>query len=242
VQRPDVSPLCLSEVWLSLAGSTPVSRRVCHGTASGFPALSSTRGGKHAPADVVWRRSGSASARRQCCLALSLATPGLGAAPPAVQAYLLAVQHDLAPLRDLHNRVEALEARLTPDSTTSQRPPSSDQPYTKPHRRSTSATPRTAGGQPGPGGHRQGLWPPTVGHELQPERGGGGHRAFGMMPPYQPPHGLARPPIAMASTPWVVSQGCGRGCGTWRKAPLPPEPATGEGPRCSALSGARAGP
>ena len=65
--------------------------------------------------------------------------------PPAVQAYLLAVQQDLAHLRDLHNRVETLEARLKRDSTTSHRPPSSDHPYTKPHRRSTSATPRKAG-------------------------------------------------------------------------------------------------
>src|SRR5207249_4480423 len=37
---------------------------------------------KHAPADVVWIRYGSASALRQCCLALSLSTPGLGADPP----------------------------------------------------------------------------------------------------------------------------------------------------------------
>ena len=48
--------------------------------------------------------------------------------PPAVQAYLLAVQHDLAQLRDLQNRVEVLEARLKQDSTTSHRPPSLDHP------------------------------------------------------------------------------------------------------------------
>ena len=37
--------------------------------------------------------------------------------PPAVQAYLLAVQQDLAQLRDLHQRVEVL-ARIIHESQT----------------------------------------------------------------------------------------------------------------------------
>jgi hypothetical protein len=41
--------------------------------------------------------------------------------PPAVQAYLLAVQQDLAQLRDLHNRVDVLEARLNQDAPTGHR-------------------------------------------------------------------------------------------------------------------------
>src|SRR6266581_2396875 len=92
--------------------------------------------------------------------------------PPAVQAYLLAVQHDLTPLRDLQNRVEVLETRLKQDSTTT-------------HRRSTSATRRKAGGKPGHVGHRQVLLPPTAVHELHPERCVCGHTAFGMTTPYQ---------------------------------------------------------
>ena len=161
--------------------------------------------------------------------------------PPAVQAYLLAVQQDLAHLRDLHNRVEALEARLKQDSTTSHRPPSSDHPYTKPHRRSTSATPRKAGGKPGHVGYRQVLLPPTAVHELKPERCSCGHTAFGMLTPYQTHQVLELPPIEMEITHWVLYQGCCLGCGTWSKAPLPPEHATGYGPRFSALIGELAG-
>ena len=142
--------------------------------------------------------------------------------PPAVQAYLLAVQHDLAQLRDLQNRVEVLEVGLKQDSTTSHRPPSSDHPYTKPHRRSTSATPRKAGGQPGHVGHRQVLLPPTAVHALHPERCVCGHTAFGLPTLYQTHQVLELPHIEMEVTHWVLYQGCCLGCGTWSKAQLPP--------------------
>ena len=161
--------------------------------------------------------------------------------PPAVQAYLLAVQHDLAHLRVLQNRVEVLEARLKQDSTTSNRPPSSDHPYTKTHRRSTSAPPRKAGGKPGHVGHRQVLLAPTAVHELHPERCACGHTTFGMRTPSQTHQVLELPHIEMEVTHGVLYQGCCLGCGTWSKAPLPPEHATGYGPRFSALIGERAG-
>src|SRR5690349_23739866 len=48
--------------------------------------------------------------------------------PPAVQAYLRTV-HDA--LGQLQERVDTLQARLTQNSTTSSRPPSSDSPYKK---------------------------------------------------------------------------------------------------------------
>ena len=51
--------------------------------------------------------------------------------PAAVQAYVHTLQDELTQLR---TRVEALEARLTQNSTTSHRPPSSDSPY-KPRQR-----------------------------------------------------------------------------------------------------------
>ena len=87
--------------------------------------------------------------------------------PTAVQAYVHTLQDELTRLRA---RVETLEARLKQNSTTSHRPPSSDSPYNKPRHRSTSATPRKAGGQPGHAGHRQVLLPPTAVHDLKPER------------------------------------------------------------------------
>ena len=63
--------------------------------------------------------------------------------PLAVQAYIRTLRDEVA---QLHNRMEALEARLTQNSTTSQRPPSSDSPYKKPRQRTTATTSRKAGG------------------------------------------------------------------------------------------------
>jgi transposase len=162
--------------------------------------------------------------------------------PPAVHAYLLAMQHDLAQLHDLQNRVDILEARLKQNSTTSNRPPSSDPPYKKARQRSTAATPRKAGGKPGHVGHRQVLLPPTAVHELKPERCRCGHTAFGMTTPSQTHQVLELPPIAMEVTHWVVHPGGCRGGGTWSKAQLPPEHAPGSGPRFRALIGELAGP
>ena len=161
--------------------------------------------------------------------------------PPAVQAYLLAVQHDLAQLHDLQNRVDILEARLKHDSTTSNRPPSSDPPYKKVRQRTPSATPRKAGGKPGHVGHRQVLLSPTAVYELTPERCACGHTEVVLTTPYQTHQVIELPPIEMEVTHWVLHQGCCRGCGTWSKAQLPPEHAAGYGPRFSALIGELAG-
>ena len=82
--------------------------------------------------------------------------------PRAVQAYVHTLQDELTQLREC---VEALEARLQANSTTSHRPPSWDSPSKKPRQRTTATTPRKAGGKPGPPGHRQALLPPTTVHE-----------------------------------------------------------------------------
>src|SRR5262250_179462 len=87
--------------------------------------------------------------------------------PPAVQAYVHTLHNELIQRRE---RVEALEARLQANSTTSHRPPSSDSPYKKPRQHTTASTPRKAGGKPGHAGHRQVLLPPTAVHDLRPER------------------------------------------------------------------------
>ena len=51
--------------------------------------------------------------------------------PPAVQAYLHTLRHEMGQLQE---RVESLEARLNQNSATSSRPPSSDSPYKKRNR------------------------------------------------------------------------------------------------------------
>src|SRR5215217_1493385 len=79
--------------------------------------------------------------------------------PAAVQAYVHTLQDELT---QLHARVEALEARLTQNSTTSHRPPSSDSPYEKPCKRTTATASQKAGGKVGHPGHRQALLPPMT--------------------------------------------------------------------------------
>jgi transposase len=158
--------------------------------------------------------------------------------PTAVQAYVSTLQDELTQLRA---RVDALEARLRQNSTTSSRPPSSDSPYKQPRRPASSTTRRKAGGRPGHPGHRQVLLPPTTVQELRPERCACGHTAFALTTPYQTHQVIELPSIEMEVTHWVLYQGCCRGCDTWSKAQLPPEHASGYGPRFSAFIGELAG-
>jgi transposase len=158
--------------------------------------------------------------------------------PPAVQAYLHTVRDELG---QLHDRVETLEARLKQNSLTSSQPPSADSPYKKPRRRTTSTTPRKAGGKPGHQGHRQGLLAPTRVVEVRPAPCVCGHTAFAGMSPYYTHQVIELPPIAMEVTHWVLHQGWCQACGRWRQAHVPAEQVSGYGPRFSALMGELAG-
>ena len=144
--------------------------------------------------------------------------------PPAVQAYLRTMRDALG---QLHDRVETLEARLKQNSTTSSQPPSADSPYKKPRRRTISTTPRKAGGKPGHPGHRQVLLPPTIVHELRPERCACGNTTLALTRPYYTHQVLELPPIAMEVTHWVLHQGWCGDCGRWTKAQVPAEHAHG---------------
>src|SRR4029453_17289948 len=158
--------------------------------------------------------------------------------PRAVQTYVQPLQDERPQLRE---RVDALEARLRQNSTTSHRPPSSDSPYKKPRQRPKAATPRKAGGKPGHPGHRQALLPPTTVHELRPERCACGNTTFAAMRPYYTHQVLELPPIELEVRHFVLHRGWCTACGTEHKAHVPPEYATGYGPRFSALMGELAG-
>src|SRR5215813_4526776 len=158
--------------------------------------------------------------------------------PLAVQAYVRTLRDEV---EQLHNRVETLEARLTQNSTTSSRPPSSDSPYKKPWRLPSSTTPRKAGGKPGHPGHRQVLLPPTTVQELRPEPCACGNTTFALTKPYHTHQVIELPPITMDVTHWVLHQSWCAVYGTWQKAQVPPEHATVYGPRFSALMGEVAG-
>lgn len=158
--------------------------------------------------------------------------------PLAVQAYVRTLHDEVA---QLQARLETLAARLTQNSTTSSRPPSSDSPYKKPRRPTTSTTPCKAGGKPGHPGHRQVLLPPTTIQELRPERCACGNTTLALLRPYHTHQVIELPPIAMDVTHWVLHQGWCPECGRWNKAQVPTEHATGYGPRFSALIGEVAG-
>jgi transposase len=158
--------------------------------------------------------------------------------PPAVQAYLCTVRDEL---RQLHERVDTLEARLAQHSTTSSRPPSSDNPYKKPRQRMIATTPRKAGGKPGHQGHRQVLLPPTTVHEMRPERCACGNTTFAVTTPSHTHQVIELPLITMEVTHWVLHQGWCQGCGRWSQAHVPTEHTAGYGPRFSALIGELAG-
>jgi transposase len=148
--------------------------------------------------------------------------------PLVVQAYVRTLHDQVEQLQD---RVEMLEARLTQNSTTSSRPPSSDAPFKKPRRHMTSTTPRKAGGKPGHRGSRQGLLAPPSVVEVRPEPCVCGNTAFAGTSPYYTHQVIELPPIAMEVTHWVLHQGWCQACGRWSHAHVPAEHATGYGPR-----------
>jgi transposase len=158
--------------------------------------------------------------------------------PLAVQAYVHTLRDEVA---QLQNRVETLETRLQQNSTSSSRPPSSDSPYKKPRRHTTSTTPRKAGGKPGHQGHRQVLFPATTVRELRPERCTCGNTTFALTTPYHTHQVIELPSIAMEVTHWVLYQGWCQACGRWSHAHVPTEHTSGYGPRFSALMGELAG-
>jgi transposase len=111
--------------------------------------------------------------------------------PLAVQVYMHTLRDEVG---QLHDRVEMLEARLTQNSTTSFRLSASDSPYKKPRRRTTSTTPRKAGGTPGHCGHRQVLLAPTRVREVRPELCVCGNTAFAETSPYYTHQVIELPP------------------------------------------------
>src|SRR5262249_52898365 len=103
------------------------------------------------------------------------------------------------------------------------------------------STPRRAGGKPGHAGHRQVLLPPTAVHDLRPERCPCGNTTFAAMRPYYTHQVLELPAIELEVRHFVLHQGWCTVCGTAHHAHVPPEHATGYGPRFSALMGELAG-
>ena len=177
-----------------------------------------------APHDTVW--------------SFPFAPPDWEHTPTAVQAYVHTLHDELTQLRA---RVDALEARLTQNSTTSHRPPLSDSPNKKSGLRTTAVTPRKGVGKPGHPGHRQGLLPPTTVYELKPVRCACRHTTFSLAKSFYTHQVIELPPIAIEVTHFVLHQSWCAHCGNWTQAQVPAEHASGYGPRFRALIGELAG-
>jgi transposase len=185
-----------------------------------------------------WRRMAALSARTNTSWPLPLTPQDWAPTPLAVQASVRALRDAV---QQLHDGVETLAARRQQTSTTASRPPSLDAPDKQPRRRPTAATPRNAGGQPGPPGHRQGRFPPPTVRAVRPARCAGGNTTLPLLRPYATQQVLAVPPIAMAVTHWGLHRGGCPECGGGQTAQVPTAQATGYGPRFSARMGEVAG-
>jgi transposase len=138
----------------------------------------------------------------------------------------------------LQKQVDALESRLNQTSKTSNKPPSSDAPFTKPTPR-TSA--RKRGAQQGHHGSGPTLLSATELRQVYPAPCTCGALAVAAALPYHTHPVVEVPPIAMEVTHCVLHQVHGVGCGRLRKAEVPSADATGYGPRLTALIGELAG-
>ena len=142
-------------------------------------------------------------------------------------------------MRILEARLAALEARAQRNSGNSNRPPSADPPWVKPH---TSSTPKgTPGARPGHLGHRQAWLEPTEVIAVQPPACGCGQTAFPDAHPYSTHQVIAVPDLQMTVPHVVLYAARGSRCGRVTKAPGPPAAAAGYGPRFTALLGELSG-
>ena len=136
----------------------------------------------------------------------------------------------------LRQQAEALDSKLNQDSTNSNRPPSSDNPYKKPK----SAAPkirRKPGAQKGHPGHRQKMLEPTRIENIQPPTCECGSTEFQDISSYHVHQQIELPPIEMEVTHFVLHQGRCTQCGKCSKARIPEGHETGYGPRMTALVG-----
>ena len=130
----------------------------------------------------------------------------------------------------LQSRVEELKARLNRNSSNSNKPPSSDSPFTpkpetpkkvqKPHKRK---------------GMRQQCLRPTELVELHPEQCSCGCRVFEGQEPYYIHQAIELPEIKAKVSHIVLYRGYCRHCGKQGKAHIPYELRTGFGPRLCAM-------
>lgn len=130
----------------------------------------------------------------------------------------------------LKARVELLEAKLSQDSSNSNKPPSTDSPF-KATPKAASKKKRTRKRK----GHRQQCLRPTEVVELHPTRCECGGTRFRDLEPYYIHQFIELPPAELIVKHLGLHRGRCSCCGKLNKALVPAEYRTGFGPRISAL-------
>ena len=165
--------------------------------------------------------------------------------PPSVQRYILALHQQLSDLQtqvdQLQKQVDILQGRVDKTSKTSSKPPSSDSPFkkTKGAKRRKSSGKR--GGKKGHPGSGPTLLEPTEVQPVYPTPCSCGHGQMDAPKLYHTHQRIELPPIDMQISHFLLYQARCVGCGRIVKADVPPEKATGYGPRLSALIGELSG-
>jgi len=137
---------------------------------------------------------------------------------------------------------EKLENRIRKNSSNSNKPPSSDDPFRK---RPGSEKPLKEKGKPGAkkghSGHRQKLLTPTDTIPVKPTACACGNDSFQNITDYHIHQVIELPEIKMQITHFILQQGECPGCGAINKGEIPAGHQTGYGPRLSGLIGVLAG-
>jgi transposase len=145
----------------------------------------------------------------------------------------------LAVIQQQAVRIAQLEARVSQNSSNSDRPPTSDPPFmTTP---SSSTTKGTPGAKPGHPGHRQALLAPIEIIEGAPDVCVCGQQEFPATMPYHTHQVIELPEIQMAMTHVVLHETHYPRCGRLLKSELPARYRDGYGPRLTALIGEQSG-
>jgi transposase len=157
--------------------------------------------------------------------------------PPVVRQVVVDL---LAVIQQQAGRIAALEARLSQNSSNSDRPPSSDPPYEK--RLARSGGKGRPGAKPGHPGHRHPWLAPTEVIVVKPESCPCGQTEFPDTAPYYTHQVIELPEIQMVVTHVVLYEAHCPRCARPLKASLPEEARYGYGPRLTALIGELSGP
>jgi hypothetical protein len=141
-------------------------------------------------------------------------------------------------VESLEKRIEKLDARTQKKSHNSSKPPSSDPLFARQKRKQIKSS-RFKGGQKGYEPHQQQVLDPTESHWLMPGPCSCGHAAFDQkqMQPFYVHQHIELPRIKLDVSHFILYQCDCSNCGRTVKAQLPPDKATGYGPRFTVLVG-----